>query len=154
MRRSLLVGRGLYAGASHEQLFGFRWCRTGHDIAFRLGDAVFSDVQRIVDHFGRDVHPGHIDAVTGIHCIVDLVDQQTAVGIFEKVEGEDTAANGPGCRQAERIELGVTGQLLAAPPRSRVGDPVRRVAVDGADGLVTDDEGTDVTAGFSTYSWM
>src|SRR5688572_26084285 len=96
-------------------------------LAFGLRDAVVQDPPREVDAGGGD-------AVLELHRVVDLVAGEASVGGLHEVEGEDAASDGRRGALAEVVQVGGDGAVARLAALGRVGDPVRRVAVDGGDG--------------------
>ena len=107
-----------------------------------------SHLQDMVDDLARDVDPGWFDAVTELGCVVDFVDEQAAVLRLEEVDRDNTATDG--FRRGKRcgVELWSDRTVGRCTTAGRVGDPMRRRPIDGADCLIADDEAPDVTPGF------
>src|SRR5439155_20425065 len=89
---------------------------------------------------------GRRNAVTELHRVVDLVDQQAAIRVLEYIHGEHAAANRVRSPDAQIVQFGRHRAVGGFATTRRVGDPVLGIAVDGANALVPDDKGADVTA--------
>ena len=103
-------------------------------------------LQRVLRHPRRDVHPGRGDAVAELHRVVDLVDQQAALGVLEEVERQHAAAHGARGLLAQPVDLRRDRAVARRAAAGRVGDPMIGPPVDRGDGLVADHEGPDVAA--------
>src|SRR5579884_2170506 len=101
----------------------------------------------IIQHRAGDIDAGRSDAVAKLHGGIDLVDEQAALAVFQHINGQDTAANRLRRSHTQFVEFGCDGAVAGGRAARRVGDPVRAVAIDGADGALADDEGADVAQG-------
>jgi len=48
-------------------------------------------------HLPRNIYAGGGDGVAEFHGVVDFVDDEAALGVFEEIDGHDAAADGFGC---------------------------------------------------------
>ena len=101
----------------------------------------------IIDDFTGDIDAA--DRLGGVefHRVVDLVDQEAALGMLDHVDRQHPAADCLGGAQADLLQLGRHRADLAFAAAGGVGDPVLRLAVDGGQHPVADHDGADVAPG-------
>src|SRR5262245_45215441 len=102
------------------------------------------DGEHIVNHEGRDIDAGRVDAVAKFHRIVDLVDEETTVRVLEEIDRDNATTDRPRGAHADRVHFRRHWAIGCLAAARGIRDPVRRVAIDRADRLIADDESTDV----------
>src|SRR5579884_3933694 len=112
--------------------------------AQRQDAASFYACTDVVQYRAGDIDAGGGDAVAKLHRGVDLVDEQAALLIFQHVDRQNAAADRARRAHAQIVEFGRNRAIAGGRPARGVGDPVRAVAIDGADGALADDEGANV----------
>ena len=111
------------------------------------GGGVAGGIENKVDDAAGDVDASGLDAVAELHRVVDLADEQPVARRLEEVDREDATADGAGGAEAEIADFGRDREDRGLAAAGGVGDPVRAVADDAADGLVADDEDAEVALG-------